>query len=306
MNIKEQHKIIDDYITNEILSEYLISDSVEELGIYSNGEVRICQNVNKKIVNHSRPFSIVKCPGIESLNKKYYMNDDAYYSEKEDMYYTKNHIPTTLEDIVYEFCINNYAIRELSALRGGLKINTKMNQPKTIHKLITRKGKNLKGVLCAKHSPDGKRIVTISEDANSISLIYSDTLEKIVTLKGMEYESPICVEWSPDGTKMIVLCYGAKCGVLLDYAFLLNIAYISNTNWEGVRHAKWSPDGSMIVVTSFITDDIRVVDGTTLEEIVTLTSPNYRNINYVEWSPDGTKIVITLKENSTVEVLSIN
>jgi len=155
--------------------------------------------------------------------------------------------------------------------------------------------RHVRDVNHAEFSPDGKYIVTASNDDTAI-VWDAITGEPIHTLK--KHRSAVNhAEFSPDG-KYIVTASSYGTAIVWDAITGEPIHTLKKHLWR-VNHAEFSPDGKYIVTAS--DDDTAIVwDAITGEPIHTLKKHLWR-VNHAEFSPDG-KYIVTVSSYGTAIV----
>jgi Tol biopolymer transport system component len=155
-------------------------------------------------------------------------------------------------------------------------------------------------------SPDGTRIVFISQPGDSQQIVYTINVDggdaqALTDATGRAY-MPV---WSPDGQQ--ILYTSNHTGT--DYIYTMNadgsdvraVVTAGLYNWG----AGWSPDGSRIVFNSYRDEntDIYVVDLDDLSETKLTDSPS--NDLMPAWSPDGQYILFASTQNDVTDIYRI-
>jgi len=145
------------------------------------------------------------------------------------------------------------------------------------------------GLRSADYSPDGRFIVTASED-HSVIIWNADSLSHVRDLP--HSNMVFSARYSPDGRQIVTAC-------LDGYAYVWDAAtgerrfalgpYTGDV-WTGVSFADFSRDGTRIVVTSYNgeTDVWQAADGRPLP----LRFPHNEWVVYANFSPDGERLVV--------------
>lgn len=150
-------------------------------------------------------------------------------------------------------------------------------------------------------SPDGKKIVFISDRVKSQSIFARDIFimdadgsNQIRITNNFSNESPMTPQWSPDGKKILfydTIGYDINLDRPISEIYVINIDGTDLTrlthNNLGVIDPKWSPDGTKIVYSlhDYGVGNIYVINADGTGE-TRLTFNHRYNIN-PEWSPDG-------------------
>ncbi|EJF58666.1 WD40 repeat-like protein, partial [Dichomitus squalens LYAD-421 SS1] len=138
------------------------------------------------------------------------------------------------------------------------------------------------------YSPDGRRIVSGSDDG-VIEMWDADTGNSIgVALKGQSSKDIVCVRFSPDGRRLIVVS-ASKTPRVWDSTTLQPLGKRLRGHRDWVRDAHYSPDGRRIVSCSG-DRTIRIWDAETYECLVGPLCGHENKVDSVAWSPDGTRI----------------
>lgn len=160
------------------------------------------------------------------------------------------------------------------------------------------------GVLEVKWSPDGKRLVTASDDKR-LKMWNTITWTLMFNLIGPA-GGVLAVDWSPNGTRLIS---GSR-----DYMMTL---WDSSTgrllaNWSApncVRSVDWHPDGEMIVGAGVAQTYIMIKNATTGETLQTIQDNRWASndtpigvIMSARWSPDGRKLAVASGKEQTIRV----
>jgi len=152
-------------------------------------------------------------------------------------------------------------------------------------------------VLSAAFSPDGRRIVTSSEDETARTWD-ADTAKPLAILSG--HRLPVrMAAYSPDGQRIVTasldgtaLIWGAASG--------MQLAVLSDLG-DYVGDAAYSPDGRRLAIASASGDQFaRILDAATFKPI-TVLSGHERIVRDVAFSPDGRRIV-TASNDRTARV----
>ena len=143
---------------------------------------------------------------------------------------------------------------------------------------------NTDGVGTADWSPDGKRIVTASDDKMA-KVWDASTGQELFTLTGHQH-GVTAATWSPNGLKvatasrdMVTKVWSTKTG---QEVLTLN----GHDNW--VTAVDWSPDGKWIA-TGSRDETAKVWDAMTGRELITLNGHENR-VTSVNWSPNGKNV----------------
>ncbi|TRU26454.1 MAG: hypothetical protein EWV92_15680 [Microcystis aeruginosa Ma_MB_S_20031200_S102] len=147
-------------------------------------------------------------------------------------------------------------------------------------------------VRTAAFSPDGKRIVTASNDKTA-RVWSAETGREIATLNGHQ-NTFITAAFSPDG-KRIVTASSDNTGRVWDAETGREIASL-NGHQSYVRTAAFSPDGKRIVTAS-LDKTGRVWSAETGREIASLNG-HQGTVNTAAFSPDGKRIVTASWDNT--------
>jgi hypothetical protein len=152
-----------------------------------------------------------------------------------------------------------------------------------------------RSVNAASFSPDGKRVVTASDDRTA-RLWDAETGKKIAVLKA-HTNWVRSASFSPDGKRVVTASFD-NTARLWDAETGKEIAVLkAHNSW--VRSASFSPDGKRVVTAS---DDetARLWDASTGAEIAVLKAHS-RSVNAASFSPDG-KRVVTASDDQTARL----
>ena len=209
------------------------------------------------------------------------------------------------------------------------------------YKLLKTLEEHIKLVWSVAYSPDGKKIVSGSDD-KTIKIWNANTGQCLKTLEGHSYFVN-SVAFSPDGKKIVSGSYGGTIKIwnantgqclqtLIGHSTLVySLSYSpdgrkiisgsydktikiwdANTGQclktmkgdsEGILSVAYSPDGSKIISGSF-DKTVKIWDANTGECLKTLKGHSY-SVQSVAYSPDGTKI-ISGSMDATVKILDAN
>lgn len=160
----------------------------------------------------------------------------------------------------------------------------------------------LSGINSARYSPDGKRIVTASDDQTAI-VRDAVTGANIHTLKG-HAGRVISASFSPDGKRIVTtshddtaIIWDAATGAKL--RTLEGHARSSVSIWSGVNSASYSPDGKRIVTASWDTTAI-IWDADTGTKLGVLKG-HEGWVRSVSYSPNG-QLIITASQDGTTRL----
>jgi WD40 repeat protein len=144
----------------------------------------------------------------------------------------------------------------------------------------------------AAFSPNGKRIVTASDDQTA-RVWEAETGHLLAILTG--HTGPVNdAEFSPDGGR-IVTASDDNTGRVWDAESGRLLATLTG-HFGNVRHAAFSPDGERIVTASF-DRTARVWDAETGQQLATLTG-HASSVDYASFSPDGKRIVTASRDKT--------
>jgi len=105
MNQKGKVKLIKEKISSAELTQYLCAEWGNYLAIYDTGQVVTGQDVGQEIDPKERPFSLIKCPGIDNSNFDFYTDDWTTYDNETGIYTViEDGRKLTLEQCIAESC----------------------------------------------------------------------------------------------------------------------------------------------------------------------------------------------------------
>ena len=151
------------------------------------------------------------------------------------------------------------------------------------------------GLYTALFSPDGKEIVTASQDgtARIWSASSHRQLAVLTEPRGRPYIALRSAAFSPDG-RLIVTASQDATARIWDASSHQQLAVLSEPNLRslvnGLDDAAFSPDGSLIV-TAGNDGTARIWSASTRQQLAVLPDPGFNSFNSAAFSPDGTEIV---------------
>jgi dipeptidyl aminopeptidase/acylaminoacyl peptidase len=153
-------------------------------------------------------------------------------------------------------------------------------------------------LLIAGFSPDGKRVVTASNDSTA-RISDADSGKEIALLKG--HTNPVLsAGFSPDGKRVVTASYDNTARIWEADSGKEIALLKGHTNW--VRSAGFSPDGKRVVTAS---DDstARIWDADSGKEIALLKG-HTMGVRSASFSPDG-KRVVTASYDTTARIWDV-
>ena len=159
-----------------------------------------------------------------------------------------------------------------------------------LHKVLPHDG----WVMSVEWSPDGKRLLTVSEDISTIRVWDTAAGQELMR---KQYDSPFfaAAVWSPDGGQILVLSAGNNGRTILeslDSRSGENLLTIAQTD-DFINSVRWSPDRKFIAgsTSGNIGKIWEAQSGDVFKDFVSGSDTGWQAD--AAWSPDGKRLLVT-------------